>query len=117
MGCPFYDLEYRLSTAFELPLEYPRVPLAYARANVPRAARCAVGAVRPHQRRSIAASGTLSTLEYPVGAPYLRPSLLLPVAPSGPCSPTSAWGTRSVLAANTAGPGKPARAAEWTARK
>jgi hypothetical protein len=65
MGRPFYDLECRLHTAFELPLEYPRVPpgnpLLTLGANVTRAARCAVAAVQaapPVHRRMRYSLGT-----------------------------------------------------------
>jgi hypothetical protein len=96
MGCPFHDLEYRLSTAFELPMStlvYPlgSEPLPHARATVPCAARCAVGALQPHKRRSIAAWVTCSVLAASMAYSLLlawwrtRPGHEIPhVPPSGP---------------------------------
>jgi hypothetical protein len=97
MGCPFCHLEYRLNIAFELPLEYPRVPPGLLTpwlplgASVPRPARCAVGAVQA----ALVSAGP---------------------SPGG----VLAWYSRVLTASmghSHSWPRKHARAAEWTARK
>ena len=92
---PIYYLAYPFN---RVPLLTPWNPLLTFAPSGRRAARCAVEAIQPHKRRSIAAWGTRSVLT----------ACLVPQSGTLPAPPA---------VANRTGAPKPALATEWKGRK